>query len=85
MTKNFSELNAKNLGIAGGILWGLTIFVLTLLSVFTGYASQYLNVIRDIYFWYDITIAGSFIGLLHGFICGFIALYLIAWRLFLIF
>ncbi|MEK6887641.1 MAG: bacteriophage holin [Candidatus Aenigmatarchaeota archaeon] len=73
------KLNAKNLGLAGGILWGLVIFVLTLISVPTGYATQYLNVLSSIYIGYSVSLVGSVIGMIHGFICGFVGLYLLAW------
>jgi len=74
-----TSLNAKHLGLAGGILWGLTMFTLTLVSIPTGYGSQFLDVWSSIYFGYSISLVGSIIGLIHGFICGFVGLYVLAW------
>ena len=55
------------------------IFLLTLVSMPTGYASPFLNVLSSLYIGYSVSLAGSVIGLMHGFICGFIGLYLLAW------
>jgi hypothetical protein len=71
-------LNAKNLGIAGGIIWGLGMFVLTLLSMATGYAQDFLNVIAAIYPGYSITFVGGLLGLVYGFLDAFVGLYLFA-------
>ncbi len=72
------KINAKNLGLAGGILLGLVIFILTLISIPTGYAGQFLGVLSSVYIGYSISVVGSVIGLIHGFICGFVGLYLLA-------
>jgi hypothetical protein len=66
-------------GLAGGILWGLAIFVLTLISVWTGYANDLLTMVMGIYLGYEITILGAFIGLIYGFIDGFIGFAIFAW------
>ena len=42
-------LNAKSLGIAGGILWGGMIFLKTIACVYTGYASAFLEMMTGIY------------------------------------
>jgi len=73
-------LNPKNLGLTGGILWGLTIFVLTLMSVNGGgYAGAFLAAVASIYPGYTITTLGSVIGLVWGFVDAFIALFIFAW------
>lgn len=36
-------LTPRNLGLAGGILWGLCLFITTLISMFTGYAMEFLS------------------------------------------
>jgi hypothetical protein len=71
-------LNAKNLGLSGGILWGAVLFIITLISVPTGYASGFLSGIASIYPGYSITYLGSIVALIYGFIDGFIALFIIA-------
>jgi hypothetical protein len=72
-------LNPKNFGLAGGILWGLCMLVITLISVETGYAAGFLNMMASIYPGYSISLLGSVIGLVYGFIDGFIGLYIFAW------
>jgi hypothetical protein len=72
-------LNAKNLGLSIGILWAIVLFLMTVLSIYTGYASGFLQLIADIYPWYTVSWAGAFIGIVFGFIDGFIGGYVVAW------
>jgi hypothetical protein len=73
------RLNASRLGLAGGILWGLCMFVMTLVSVPTGYAADFLKMIGSVYLGYHVSLAGSIVGLIYGFLDGFIGLYVLAW------
>ena len=73
------KINEKNLAIAGGLSWGLWLFVLTILSTATGYASAFLQPIISVYPGYTITYVGSIIGLIWGFIDAGIGLYVLAW------
>ena len=72
-------LNARRLGLAGGILWGLSMFVCTLISLYTGYGTAWLNLMADIYPGYTISLIGSVIGLAYGFADAFIGFFLLAW------
>ena len=72
-------LNAKKLGYAGGILWGLTMLISTFLSINMGYATTWLQTMASIYPGYEISGIGCIVGMVYGFIDGFIALYLIGW------
>ena len=71
-------MKPKILGLTGGILWGICMFVVTLASVAAGYGEAMLNVFASIYPGYSISVAGAFIGLIIGFIDAFIALYIFA-------
>lgn len=73
------RLNALRLGLAGGILWGLTMFVSTLIAIETGLGKQWLLLAENVYIGYHISYVGSLIGLVYGFIDGFIGLFLLAW------
>tara|TARA_Y100000310_G_C20648970_1_gene798281 strand:- start:696 stop:953 length:258 start_codon:yes stop_codon:yes gene_type:complete len=73
------KLDAKNFGLAGGILWGAVFFITTLISTGTGYASAFLGVFVNLYPGYTITLLGSVIGLIYGFIDGFVGLFVLAW------
>lgn len=72
-------INEKKLGLSGGILWGLCMFFTTILSIYTGYAEQFLMLISSIYPGYSISWAGSILGLVYGFFDAGIGLYLLAW------
>jgi len=73
------KLNAKGLAMAGGIFWGLCLFVMTLIATNNGYGAEVLGMIANIYPGYEISVAGSVIGLIYGFIDGFVGLYIFAW------
>jgi hypothetical protein len=79
MKRGNTMLNPKNLGLAGGILWGAVLFVTTLIAAGTGYAASFLDLIMSVYPGYAISLTGSFIGLAYGFLDGFIGLYIFAW------
>lgn len=72
-------INSTKLGLAGGILWGLSMALCTILAIYTGYSSEFLNLLASIYLGYSISWAGVLIGLIYGFIDGFVGLFLLAW------
>ena len=72
-------LNAKNLGLAGGIVWGAGLFALTLLSMATGYGLEFLTLLGTVYHGYKISIVGGLIGAVYGFVDAFLGLYVFAW------
>ena len=72
-------LNAKKLGIAGGIVWGGCFYLTTLLCLYTGYAEFWLAPWVSVYPGFELSLSGAFVGLLYGFADGFIGLYLLAW------
>lgn len=73
------KLNIAKFGLAAGIFWGLSMFILTFTGIWFGYALQWLNLMADIYPGYEITPTGSIIGLIYGFFDGFIGLSIFAW------
>ncbi len=72
-------INPKRLGLAGGILWALCMFFCTIIALYTGYAKQWLLIMGDIYPGYTISLWGSVLGLIYGFIDGFVGLFLLIW------
>lgn len=72
-------INAKRLGLAGGILWGVVVFVITLLNIFIGYGASWITLLADIYPGYGATYVGSVAGLIYGFIDGFVGLFILGW------
>jgi hypothetical protein len=72
-------LNAKRLGVSGGIIWGLCMFICTILALLTGYSVDFLNVMRSVYPGYSISWGGAIVGLIYGFADGFAGFFLLAW------
>ena len=75
-------MNKKNVGrvaLTGGIIWGLTLFLTTLVSVSTGYAHDFLMTWGSIYPGYTISMGGSVAGLIYGFLDLYIGIYIIYW------
>jgi len=72
-------INAKNFGIAAGIVWGLGMLITTFISMFTGYADQWLALMGNIYPGYSISWWGCIVGFIYGFIDAFVGLFLLAW------
>lgn len=65
-------LNVKGFAIASGLLWGLGLFVITLVAAARGIGSN-LSHISAILIGYDVTFIGSVIGLVYGFLAGLVA------------
>ena len=72
-------INAKNFGLAGGILWGGIMFLFTLFSSLTGYGFNWLNIWLEVHPFYAVTLFGSLLGLFWGFIDGFMFFFLLGW------
>ena len=74
------KLNTKALAFASGSLWGLGLFILTLLNLYIGgYAGEFLLSIVSVYPGYSLSFAGAFVGAIYGFIDGFIGAFVFAW------
>jgi len=72
------SLNPKAFGLTAGIIWGLAVLVTTLISISTGYAKIFLNIIVSIYPGYSISPVGGIIGLIYGFADASIGFYIFA-------
>lgn len=73
------KINSCHLGLAGGILWGVCMFIFTLLAAHTGYAYEFMALMESVYPGYSISNIGSIVGLIYGFLDGFVGLFLLAW------
>lgn len=69
----------QKIALTGGIVWGATIFLTTLASVYWGYGTNFLNIWTSIYPGYNITLGGSIIGFIYGFLDLYIGVYIINW------
>lgn len=72
------KLDAKALGLAGGILWAVSVFLCTLWVVWQG-GGEHLMLLAKFYPGYSVTPLGALLGLVYGFIDGFICGWVLAW------
>ncbi|MBI1812092.1 MAG: bacteriophage holin [Nitrospirae bacterium] len=74
------KLRPIALGAALGSVWGVSLFITTWISYYTGHGKLFLEVLaQSIYPGYSITPLGSFLGLLYGFADGFVSAVLIGY------
>jgi hypothetical protein len=71
-------LNAKKLGLAGGIVWALFCFFFVAFILLTGYGEGFINFMLSSFIkGYKLNWLGSLGALIGGFIDGFIFFYLL--------
>ncbi len=74
------KLRPVALGVALGSVWGVSLFITTWISYYTGYGKLFLEVLaQSIYPGYTITPIGSFLGLLYGFTDAFVSAALVGY------
>jgi len=70
--------DTKRFALTGGIIWAIILFFTTLASVYSGYGRAFLNGIASMYPGYSISVGGSIVGLIYGFLDVFIGVYVCA-------
>ncbi|MEP6902112.1 MAG: hypothetical protein ABJA66_10200 [Actinomycetota bacterium] len=80
IVQSLAKLDGLALGISLGTLFGLVVFLATNLLIFKGgdKIGPNLVLLNQYFIGYEITFAGSLIGLFYGFVSGFIFGWLIA-------
>jgi hypothetical protein len=80
IVKALAKLDGVALGVSVGSLFGLTIFLATILLVSKGgdQVGPNLGLLSHYFIGYEVTWVGSLIGLFYGFVFGFIVGWLIA-------
>jgi len=73
------KLNVKALALSAGIVWALAIFLITIWYLIFGFEGATLRKLHHVYLGYSVSLGGAFIGLIWGFIDGFIGGALLAW------
>jgi len=73
------KLSPKAFGLACGIFWGLVLCAATLLAVYTGYLKHLVDLMVNVYPYYEVSALGAVFGLLWGFVDGLIAGLIFAW------
>lgn len=75
-----TRLNVKASALAGGIVFGLGIFLLTWwLMVFGELQADTAALISQVYIGYSISLPGSFVGFFWGFMDGLFGGFFFAW------
>lgn len=72
-------LNSARFGIAGGIIWGLSVFVMTFIWMYFDYGFPLRDLVLSLYLGYEVSPVGAFIGLIWGFLDAFTGFFLLAW------
>lgn len=72
------KLNKKAFGMAFGILWGVSVFIATVIVMIKG-GGDTMVLLRKFYWGYEINFGGAVLGLIYGFVHGFIFGWLFAW------
>jgi hypothetical protein len=73
------RINTIRLGLAGGLVSAFICFLVTLLALTNGYGLSALNVLKSLFWGYDISVVGSLVAGGYGFFFGFILLFLLAY------
>jgi protoporphyrinogen oxidase len=74
-SKAFAKLDRFALGLSTGVMFGLLLFLGTLVLVLKGgeVVGPNLGLLDQFFFGYSVTLPGSLLGFIYGFITGFIA------------
>jgi hypothetical protein len=72
------NLRKRALGLTLGIVWGLVVFIATIIAMVLGRGDT-LVLIKGYYPGFAISYAGAAIGLFWGFVNGFVGGVIIAW------
>lgn len=73
------EIRVRALALSIGTVLGLAIFLITWMYLLLGYEGNTLIKITNFLFGYSVKPLGAFIGLVWGFVYGFIGGAIIAW------
>ena len=75
------KLNPLAFGLTGGIISGLYLFFMTLITANTGYAPTNAIFFLEIYGFlgYNLNFIGALIGMIYAFVDGFLICWIFAW------
>jgi hypothetical protein len=71
------KMNIKGFSLAAGIIWGLAVLVVTLVSFWQ--KGEHIGILSHIYLGYSVSVVGSIVGLVYGLATGLIAGACFAW------
>ena len=73
------KLDVMALGLAGGSMWGVVLFLFTLTATATGYGREFVDLVVSVYPGFSVSYPGAFIGLVYGFVDAFVGFAVLAW------
>ena len=73
------KLDAVKFGLSAGIIWGISVFVMTLIAQGTGYGIGLVSALGKLYIGEQPTIIGAILGMVYGFFDAGIGFYIFAW------
>lgn len=74
-----AKLDVKAFGLAVGIFWGASLFIMGIVNMLSGYGAAYVEFMATIYIGYKATVLGSITGAMVGFIDAGIGAAIVAW------
>lgn len=76
---NGCKLSPVGLGLAFGVLWGISILILGLVATYYAYGHDFVATMGNLYPGYTPSVKGSILGALIAFIDAFLMGFIIAW------
>ena len=73
------ELRKRALGLAFGLVWGLSILLGTWWLLLRGTPGEVISKLSSFYLGYSYSWGGAIIGFLWGFVDGFVCGFIVAW------
>lgn len=73
---NKCRLNPVALALAGGTLWGISVFIMGIIATFHTYGRAFVTAFGLLYIGYEPTITGAIIGGVMGFIDAFLGAFI---------
>ena len=74
-----AKLDVKALGLSLGIMWGISVALMGIICMISGWGCSFVSVMGKFYFGYQATFLGCIIGGIWGFIDMGIGGVIIAW------
>jgi len=79
LNQHHNTLGVISLGLAIGVTWALTVFVIAITSATLGWGVRVAAVLQSLYIGYSPNLVGAIAGAVWGFVHGFITGITIAW------
>lgn len=73
------KLHPMAAALTMGLFSAVVLFLWTLVSAYTGYGAEILELVETVYPWYTVSYLGALWGLVLAFLDGFIGVYVIIW------